>query len=267
MIDTHVHVVAADTETYPHAPDPPFATTKYVHDVEDLMADMRTAGVTGAALVQPFGIYGTDNSYQLDAARRAPDRFVGICGVSNEPDAPRTLRYWITDRGMDGGRIITLGQGISLDDPGFLAVCREAERLEVPLCVLTSRKHVADLPRLATRVPNLRIVLDHLGVSGGVTDAGEVIDRMAKLVDVENIYLKISTPMLHSGDAGRRVVEFVLDRAGAARVLWGTNYPVTDLGGYAATVEVSRKALAFLSTDERERVVTGTARELWPRLP
>jgi L-fuconolactonase len=259
-------VVSADTVRYPHAANPPFETPGYVHPVEDLVDGMVTAGVTRAAVVQPFGIYATDNSYQADVAADRPDLLVGICGVPITREAPDILRYWVRERGMAGGRVITLGQGTTLHDRGVEGVCRAAEEVGVPLCLLTSRKHVPDVPALASRVPGLRIVLDHVGVTGARVDADDVIERLSGVVRAENVYLKVTTSLLLAGDDGRRVLDFVLDGAGPTRILWGTNYPVTDLGGYAATVAASRSALQVLSEPERERILSGTASELWPSL-
>jgi predicted TIM-barrel fold metal-dependent hydrolase len=266
VIDTHVHLASDDLGTYPHAERPPFETASYVHTADDLLSSMRQAAVRQATIVQPFGLYGMDNSYHADAAQRHPAEFVGICGIATTSEGADALRYWVQERGMVGARIMTLGQGVSLNDDGFTDVCRTAASLDIPVCLLTSRKHVLDLPGLATRVPTVRLVLDHLGWSGPVEEPTLVTERLSPLVATDNVFLKVTTPLLASGEHGLRVMEFILERFGPSRIIWGTNYPMTDLGGYASTVQVSREALSFLSRDEQDWVCRRTALDLWPKL-
>jgi len=266
MIDTHVHLASGDLVAYPHVEDPPFVTERYVFTAEDLAASMGGTEVSQATVVQPFGVYGFDNRYHADSAQRFPDLFAGICGVPATADGPGLLRYWVTERGMTGARFATLAQGMSLLDDVVVDVLEAAALVDVPVCVLTSRKHVRDLPALVARVPDVRLVLDHAGVSGAPTDADDVIDRLGSLAPVENIVLKLTTPMLEGGDVSRKIVDFVLDRFGPARLVWGTNYPITDGGGYAGNVAASRQALSFLTAGERDQVFRSTAARLWPAL-
>src|SRR5581483_2418984 len=99
-IDTHVHLAAADLQKYPHATERPFETESYVNPAERLLGLMDEARVDGAIIVQPFGIYGFDNTYHADAAAAHPDRFVGVCGLSAaQPDAPALLRHLVRERG------------------------------------------------------------------------------------------------------------------------------------------------------------------------
>ena len=53
---------------------------------------------------------------------------------------------------------------------------------------------------------------------------------------------------------------------GAGRLLWGSNYPVSQEGSYADMAELGRRALPFLSATERDAFLAGTALSLWPRL-
>ena len=66
MIDTHVHLVSEDSGRYPRCADPPLRTAGYTWTVEQFLVAMNEAGVTKATVVQPFGVYGLDNSYQAD---------------------------------------------------------------------------------------------------------------------------------------------------------------------------------------------------------
>jgi L-fuconolactonase len=266
MIDTHVHLASGDLGAYPHVEDPPFVTERYVLTAEGLISAMRDAGVTQATVVQPFGVYGFDNSYHADSAQRFPAEFVGVCGVPATPEGPDLLRYWVAERGMSGARFATLAQGMTLLDDVVIDVVACAAELDVPVCVLTSRKHVRDVAALASRVPGARLVLDHAGISGAPSDADDAIDRLAPLAPIDTVHLKLTTPMLTGGDPSHRIVDFVLERFGPSRLVWGTNFPLTECGGYAANVAASRRALASLGADEQDQVFRATAEALWPAL-
>ena len=78
LLDTHAHLIADDWDTYralPFTPDlpvperPPFTVT-----AEALLALMDAHGVDHACLVQRGHVYGYDNSYILDSARKYPAR-------------------------------------------------------------------------------------------------------------------------------------------------------------------------------------------------
>jgi len=54
---------------------------------------------------------------------------------------------------------------------------------------------------------------------------------------------------------------------GANRIMWSSNYPAhPKFGGIKERLEESRKALAFLSRTEQDRVFGGTASSLYPSL-
>lgn len=266
MIDAHIHLGSDNLDDYPIAQHPPFHTEPYVFTEDDFLSGMKEAGVEKATIVQPFGLYGFDSSYHADAARRHAERFVGICGVPTNPEGVNAMRYWVRDRGMSGVRIMALGHGVNLHDDGFGTIFEAAAQLEVPVSLLTTTKHLADLSAVAFEFSNTRFVLDHLGWVGPITDSDAVIENLVALITTENVFLKLTTPLLATRNIGRRVVESLLDRFGSSRVVWGSNFPVTDMGGYASTVGVSRTALSFLSDDDRDWVFRKTALALWPRL-
>jgi predicted TIM-barrel fold metal-dependent hydrolase len=92
IVDSHTHVMSADTDRYPTRAD----LGHWFHgagDVASLLAAMDEAGVDEAVLVQFVGGYGYDNRYVLDAQRQAPDR-LRVCGAVDMfgPDPGGELR-------------------------------------------------------------------------------------------------------------------------------------------------------------------------------
>ncbi len=267
IIDTHSHLGSDDLVAFPRSDATPIHTGDYVNTAENFLPLMDEAGVDGALAVQAFGLYGFDNSYHAVSAQRFPDRFVGVCGLSADlPDAPGLLRHWITDQGMAGVRLSYWGPGPGVDpeNADLLAVVGEADRLGVPVLFLTTRKNLAAIRTLARRFDGLQVAVDHLGVGLGEPERVEA-DVMA-LADTPNLFLKFSTPILAADEPHASFFKRIVERVGVDRLMWGSDFPHTNIDGYANMVDIARRALSFLNAGEREAVFSGTALRLWPQL-
>jgi predicted TIM-barrel fold metal-dependent hydrolase len=267
IIDTHTHLGSDDLVAYPRDQAKPIHTGDYDNTAERFLDLMDEAGVDGAIVVQAFGLYGFDNAYHADSAQRFPQRFAGVGGLSPDlPDAPGLLRYWVKDRGMAGVRLSYWGPGPGVDpqDPNLLAVVAEADALGVPVTFLTTRKNLAAIRALAVKFDGLKVAVDHLGVGLGEPERVEA-DVMA-LAGLPNLFLKFSTPILTAGEPHASFFERVVAHVGVEQLMWSSDFPHTDVGGYANMVRFARQRLGFLSAAERERVFSGTALQLWPQL-
>jgi L-fuconolactonase len=149
------------------------------------------------------------------------------------------------------------------------------ERRGIPFDVIAVLpRHLSHVPVLSERYPSLRMVLDHLGHPplGGTDPAGpgswtdvahwgELITAAARnpLVFAKVSGLYPPQPDWTAEDL-RDVVEFALGVFGADRLMFGSDWPVAELGGgYAkVTAEITR-LLDRLSPAERAAVLGGTA--------
>jgi L-fuconolactonase len=267
IIDTHSHLGSDDLAAYPRSDATPIHTDEYTNTADAFLARMDEAGVDGALAVQAFGLYGFDNAYHADSAARFPDRLVGIAGLSPAlPDAPGLLRYWVRERGMAGVRLTYWGPGADLDpdDSALGDLLREAQALDVPVLILTTRRNLAAIGRLAARFDGLKVAVDHLGV--GLGEPARVEPDLFALADIPNLFWKFSTPILAADEPHKSFFKRVVERFGVDRLMWGSDFPHTDLGGYRAMADLARSALSFLTDAERERVFSGSALQLWPQL-
>lgn len=275
VVDTHVHIVSADHQRYPFKPDSrglgEWVTANPVA-VEKLILEMSTAGVDQALLVQASSAYSDDNSYVSDAAEQHPNRFVSICIIDMlAPDAPDTLTHWVKDRGARGVRLFTTPEPEApwLDDPRTFPVWQRTRELGVPLLVQTFNRHLPRLREVMEKFPEIPVVVDHLG--NAQLEAGNApLPELLALADLPKAYAKFSTVNIYDCEKkGMPVPEYfgpLLERFGAHRLLWGSNYPNTYDRPYHDLVEVSRKALAYLPATDREALFGGTALKLWPEL-
>jgi L-fuconolactonase len=278
IVDTHVHVVASDPVRYPFAPAAGLRLqvlgpwqTQHPVSAEQLLATLADAGVDRAVVVQPFSAYGFANAYHADSAAAHPERLGSVCAVDPvAADGAEQLRYWVRERGMQGLRLTTSREESRLDDPRAAPVWEQAGELGIPICVLTAPAHWPAVATMARRFAGVPVLLDHAGGLGaGASDA--VVDDLLALAALPNLQLKVSTvnfaPLAVMGEAGQARWRRVVGAFGAERLLWGSNYPVSQEGSYAAMVQLAEQALAFLRAGEREALLGGNALQFWPEPP
>ena len=265
-IDTHVHVVSPDEESFPL--DPSGLTGEWYRDdpcsVERLVDLMDEAGVDAAVLVQAVSAYGYDNRYCADAARRFPDRCTSVaCVRTSAVDAADVARGLIEDEGMRGVRWMAL-HGESLGEPE--ALWGTIARLHAPALVTILGDRLEELAETIPSLPAVPVALDHCGFadfSRGVPPA------LTALAELPTLHLKISTNVLdlmaRHGDPPEMVAELAA-RFGAERLMWGSDYSQTHDRPYRELVEQGRAASARLSEDQRAAFLGGTALSVWPEL-
>jgi predicted TIM-barrel fold metal-dependent hydrolase len=119
--------------------------------------------------------------------------------------------------------------------------------------------------------PDQTIVLDHCGVpdvAGGdwaMWNAG-----VTALAAFPHVVVKLSgiTAYCAPGAAGLEAVSpyvaRLLDLFGPERMLWGSDWPVVNLGaGLPGWIDMTEALLAGLSADERRAIAQGTARRVY----
>lgn len=277
LVDTHVHVVAPDDVRYPLRPSGVGSQWFREHPVsaEEYAATAVAAGVERAVLVQAHGAYGTDNSYVLDAVAAAPDRLVSVVIVDpDDPVAPATLRELAAVPGCSGVRLFGIGPTPPewFDGPVGVALWNVAAELGLRVIATLLTPELPRLRRMLERFPDVPAVLDHCAfpdLSGGPPYAGAA--PLVALAEFASLHLKVTSHVLE--DAETRVpggaasfVERVHAEFGAARLLWGSDYPQTHDRSYAALVALGRVACAGLPAEDQERFLGANALRLWPEL-
>ena len=124
---------------------------------------------------------------------------------------------------------------------------------------------------LAARHEGLRFVLDHLGgpsAPGGDRESWEAGFR--RLARFPNVAAKVSgltsglVPGAWYAPDLSPVIDIALSAYGPARLLYGSDWPLAELGGGAgAWMNALESLLAEISESERERIFGGTASEVY----
>ena len=265
VIDTHVHVIAPDEARYPL--DPSGATAPWYRDdpcsVERLLGLLDDHDVAGAVLVQAISAYRFDNRYALDAAAAHPGRTTAVACVDLAADDPAAEASRVVSAGARGLRWVAIHDGGLVEPAGVWAV---AARARLPVVVTILATHLPGLADALPRLPRVPLALDHCGFADF---AHGVPDELAVLAEAPNLALKVSTIALdHAAAHGdvRELLGDLVDRFGADRLMWGSDYSQTHDRPYGDTVEYARQAASKLRDDDREAFLAGTARSYWPEL-
>jgi L-fuconolactonase len=136
---------------------------------------------------------------------------------------------------------------------------------------------------LAAAVPDLRIIIDHLGGAKGEQPAPAWAAAMQRLATHDNVYVKLSSffdmfnPRASENEAWSSPVELaaykphfdlLMKAFGEDRVLWGSNWPVCELGGgYAKEIALAEAYLAPLGERVRDKVMYQNAQAFYRRRP
>jgi len=136
---------------------------------------------------------------------------------------------------------------------------------------------------LAEAVPDLRIIIDHLGGAKGekVDPAWEASIR--KVAAHKNVYMKFSSffdmfnPKATEDEgwtspdslaAYKAHFDVVMSAFGADRLIFGSNWPVVNLGGsMEKEIALAEEYLAPLGQAVRDKVMAGNAQKFYRRVP
>jgi L-fuconolactonase len=135
---------------------------------------------------------------------------------------------------------------------------------------LVKSAHLPHILTLASRHPDLRMVIDHCAKPD--IAAGEWqpwADGIARIANETGAFCKLSGLMTEAGPrpqpgAVRRWGEHVLQSFGADRVVWGSDWPVLELAGtYAQWWGEAQQLLAGLDAKGQAAVMGGNAMRLY----
>ncbi len=276
VVDAHQHFWTYGTyqtswmEVPPYAGDPAFEPLRRSFGPEDLSPELEAAGIDFTVAVEAAD--GVEENAALLAKARASDRIAGVVGwvplakpnevnraldavageralvgvrhlINVEPDPDWILRPDV----LDGLRILAK-RGLTFDYVGILP------------------RHLEHVPQVAHSVPDLRIVIDHLGKPPIAARTWEPWSTLiAAAARMPNVFAKLSGLDAGAADtwAAADIAPYI-DRAlelfGPGRLMFGSDWPVANLrGGYAKVWRETNRALAPLSREERDQILGGTA--------
>ena len=249
IIDTHTHFY--DPARPQGAPWPPKEDKLLYRTVlpEHYLALPKPQPVAGTVVVEASR-WVEDNQWVLDLAAGEPF-IVGLVGnlpVGQEGFAALLERFAVNVlfRGLrvNAARLKEgLGQAQFVDDLRRLAA------KDLSLDVVGGPELLPDTARLAGAIPGLRIVIDHVAgvrIDGRAPDA-QWLAGMRAAAQRQNVHCKVSGLVEGSGRADgtapraaefyRPVLEAIWESFGPERLIYGSNWPVSERFAPLATVQ------------------------------
>jgi len=268
MIDTHQHLWKPSERNYDWLSAVPPLNADF--GPEDVAADVTAAGITATVLVQAADSY-EDTFYMLSVAARVPvvRGVVAWAPLDRPAEAEAALDLYACSPVVRGIRVLNH----TYADPRWLL----QDSVDASLRLLAQRglaldvvsvvpEHLEMLAELAGRHPELTIVLDHLAKPD---IAGKGWEPWASLIAGvaarPNVSVKLSG--LNTASAPDWTwqdwlpyVDHAVEKFGSARVMLGSDWPVSILAGdFAGVWRAQREVIAHLSTEQQDDILYRTA--------
>jgi predicted TIM-barrel fold metal-dependent hydrolase len=279
IVDGHLHLFRRLSRDYPRAVHELFPAEREAL-AEDFVKVMAANGV-GHAVVVPLS---PNDEYLVDCLREHPGTFAGVAVNDDSGPNPEARLDQVTRLGMQGLRVGRLGE------PGT----RRAE--DLPLYP-TLRKMAAGgqkvwfyatpdqlplLTMLTAALPDLRVVLNHLGFfPTGFTMGPDGLPRIpmelpaptlpgvVALARRPNVYVMLSgqygfSKVGYPYDDLTSTVRTLFDAYGPQRMFWASDYPwIAQKPGYSKLIELPSRQLPNLSAADLDMIMRGTASQLF----
>lgn len=261
IIDAQIHIWKAETPERPWSYHTPHLERPFGY--EDLLQEMKAAGVDGAILVPP-GFEGDRIDYVLEAASRHPDKF-GVMGriPLRDPANVRLVPGWKSQPGMLGIRVSfqKAPRTAWLTDGTADWLWAAAEQHNIPIMIFAPGLN-DKIRTIAVAHPRLRLIIDHMGLAREKDEkAAAAIESLCNLADCPNVFVKVTSVPLYSTepyphrnlhDALRRLIAAF----GPRRCFWGTDLTrIKSLGTYRQFVTLFTEELTFLSPDDLDWIM------------
>lgn len=252
IIDTHIHLY--DTSRSEGVDWPPVADKILYRPVltEHFDEVANREGIASTVIVEASS-RPEDNQWMLDLVKHNPDRYLALVGSLpiGTDEFSSLLERFSKDSRFVGIRMRDRPGG---DDFFTDAVWRDLGLLAgkgLTLDVLINNFTINEVAEVAKRLPDLKIMINHLG---GLSITNDPLDikwkeSLENASQYENVYCKVSGIFQRAGikptpkdrSFYSPVFEIVFDAFGEDRIVYGSNWPVTDRGGsYAEQLNIIR---------------------------
>jgi len=268
-VDAHHHFWQLDRFDYAWLEPPALAPIRRDYGPEDLAPLLEAAGIDRSIFVQTRHDL-EENRWALGLAKEH-DFLAGVVGwvdLASEACEDQ-LAEFRPDPKFVGVRHVV--QDEPDDDflirPDVMRGLAVLEKHGVPFDILIYPRHLPHVPTLARAFPGLPLVIDHLA-KPAIKDH-RVADWLAPFRDASafpNVFCKLSGMTTEADwqswtpDDLAPYVRVALDTFGPFRLIYGSDWPVSELAGtYARTREALDHALGPVTESEHAAIFGGNA--------
>jgi len=276
LLDTHQHLIYRNQIGYGWAKAiPPLAKGDFT--VKDYNNLVNSLGV-GGTLFMETGVDDSDYQKETHFVKSLMDEAKnGIKGliVSIRPEEDNGFEEWLEETssiGVVGYRRILHVMPNELSQSNTFRNNVKKIGLKgkaFDICYLPTQLSIAlDFAKACNDMP---LVLNHCGVPSIASGEMDPWRQDIKAIsEMPNVICKLSGIMAYCAPGASSLetiqpyVDHVLECFGPDRMVWGSDWPVVNLGkGLQEWIKVTRKILSTLSDTEAEAIANGTAQKIY----
>jgi L-fuconolactonase len=283
IIDTHVHLYQVSRPG--GVPWPKAANKTLYRDVTPAAykALAKQHGIIAAGVVEASPL-PADNFKLLDSIKN--DEFFTFVVAQLEvgsADFGKNLEALAKDPRVVGIRAFDWDQKLTLDAKQIENLKDLAARgMTLDIVSRGNVNPVDKLEKLADAVPDLRIIVDHLAGAKGESPEQAWLENMQRLATHKNVFVKFSSffdmfnptaseeqPWESPRTVGayKEGFDWLMGTFGAERVMFGSNWPVAELGGtFTTEIQLAETYLEPLGKRVRNKVMYQNAERFYRRV-
>ena len=276
LFDTHQHLVYREKASYGWTKDiPPLSENNFTIDDYKKLTD--GLGV-GGTLFMETGVddpdYQNETHFVSSLFKSGDNNLKGII-ASIRPENDEGFDDWLNETiemGIVGyRRILHVAPDEMSQTETFRSNIRKIGNADKTFDICFLPKQLGVALELSKACDQTILVLNHCGVPN---IAGNEIDPWKKDIEslskMPNVICKLSglmaycAPGTSSLETIRPYVDHVLDCFGPKRIVWGSDWPVVNLGkGLQEWIAVTREILSKLSDDEASLIANKNAQSVY----
>jgi predicted TIM-barrel fold metal-dependent hydrolase len=283
IIDTHIHLYQVSR---PGGVPWPKAQNKTLYrdaTPAAYKAVARPAGIIAAGVIEASPL-PADNFKLLDLIK--DDSFFAFVVAQVEigsADFSKNLDELAKDPRVVGIRAFDWNQKLTLDAKQIENLKDLSARgMTLDIVSRNGVNPTEKIVKLAEAVPDLRIIIDHMAGAKGETPDPVWLEQMQRLAARPNLYVKLSglfdmfNPTASEDQpwesprtvgAYKEHLDWLLGTFGPDRVMFGSNWPVVELGGtFATEVQVTETYFEPLGKRVRNKVMYQNAQLFYRRV-
>ncbi len=201
------------------------------------------------------------NKHLAEAMKEYPERILGYCTICSArygQEAVDEVKRCIEEYGMLGLKIYSFTQPgtrlpfLSVDDPWMYPVLEKAVGYGIPVL---AHANSSECESLCERFPELILIMAHSGNTFHARGDWHLAIAVAKRHS--NLFLDTST-----STADMDFIETAVEELGAERILYGSDWPIFDLGFALARVQkahISESAKRMILWENLNKIIGNRA--------
>ena len=274
LLDTHQHLIYREAVNYVWTKDiPPLVEGNF--SIEDYKTLTEGLGVSGSIFMEADADDFHKESKFVKSVSENPSNGIKGLIVSIRPEEDEGFDSWLNETlemGVIGyRRILHVVPDEVSQNQTFRNNVRKIGKAQktFDLCFLQKQLPVAI--ELAKACDNTTLILNHCGVPDIAGKSHESWSKdMEAISKIPNVFCKLSgimaycAPGTSSLETIEPYVDTVLNLFGTNRIVWGSDWPVVNLGkGLKEWIAVTRSILSKLSEDEAAAIAHNTAANVY----